>query len=248
MKFASINIETNLHYDTLFSFLEKEKPEVICMQEVIEDDLPFLKEKIGMPYVFTVCNYWDYDNKRYNNIYGKRYGLAIFSKNILENKAHYYFGNEENTKVSFEEYLPNRENLRNFPFLYALVKGEDGKKYQIVTTHFPVTKHGESSPYQLQMLEPFFEGLGTIGDFVLCGDFNAPRGNETFTRIANRYKDNIPEHYKTSIDNNIHNAENIIMFVVDGLFTTDKYKAENVKLVDGVSDHMAVVAEIISNY
>jgi hypothetical protein len=35
-----------------------------------------------------------------------------------------------------------------------------------------------------------------------------------------------------------------IMFMVDGLFTTSKYNATNVKLVDGVSDHMAIVANI----
>ena len=32
--------------------------------------------------------------------------------------------------------------------------------------------------------------------------------------------------------------------MVDGLFTTPAYKASDVKLVDGISDHMAIVAKI----
>jgi len=35
--------------------------------------------------------------------------------------------------------------------------------------------------------------------------------------------------------------------MVDCLFSTPAYKASNVKLVDGVSDHMAIVAEIRKN-
>jgi hypothetical protein len=35
--------------------------------------------------------------------------------------------------------------------------------------------------------------------------------------------------------------------MVDGLFTTPVYQTSNVKLVDGVSDHMAIVAEIHKN-
>jgi hypothetical protein len=72
---------------------------------------------------------------------------------------------------------------------------------------------------------------------------NAPRGKESFSRLAKKYKDNIPPEYKTSIDQNLHKVKGI-QFMVDGLFTTPSYKASDVKLVDGVSDHMAVVAEI----
>src|SRR3989344_53549 len=57
-------------------------------------------------------------------------------------------------------------------------------------------------------------------------------------------KDNIPAEYKTSIDQNLHRVKGI-QFMVDSLFTTPTYKASNVKLVDGGSDHMAIVSDII---
>jgi hypothetical protein len=34
------------------------------------------------------------------------------------------------------------------------------------------------------------------------------------------------------------------MFMVDGLFTTKEYQATDVHLVDGLSDHMAIVGTI----
>ena len=60
-----------------------------------------------------------------------------------------------------------------------------------------------------------------------------------------KLKDNIPAHYTTSLDMNIHKRGYLkLQNMVDGLFTTPKYIASNVRLVDGVSDHMAIVADI----
>ena len=82
--------------------------------------------------------------------------------------------------------------------------------------------------------------------FVLAGDFNAPRGGEIFSHIAERYTDNIPPHYTTSIDGTLHRA-GPIPFMVDGLFTTPSYRAKGVHLEFGVSDHAAVAATIEKN-
>jgi hypothetical protein len=47
----------------------------------------------------------------------------------------------------------------------------------------------------------------------------------------------------TSLDQNLHRIPGL-QFMVDGLFTTEKVRAENVALCDGVSDHMAIVATL----
>jgi endonuclease/exonuclease/phosphatase family metal-dependent hydrolase len=96
--------------------------------------------------------------------------------------------------------------------------------------------------------------LETQGEFVLTGDFNAPRmhkGNpgEIFSAIASRYTDNIPVHYETSIDASLHrNGKtrplDFVDKMVDGLFTTPVYTAHDVGLHFGVSDHAAVSAII----
>ena len=246
MKFISLNIEANKHYDTIYPFFEKEQSDVICLQELLEEDFLVVKEKTGLQGVFKVHGRAASGLQRHADIYGKRYGVGIFSKNIVDSGHFFYWGKEENTEVSIEEYVADREKFRSYVCVWADVKNNEGEIFRYAVTHFPVTTKGESSPHQLEILPSFFEGLDTLGNFVLCGDFNAPRGNETFTKIATKYKDNIPTHYKTSIDQNLHrDKDQKIMFVVDGLFTTEKYTTENVRLVDGVSDHMAVVATIL---
>ena len=245
MKLISINIETDLHYDTLFPFLENEKPDVICMQEVIEDQFEMFKNKLGMKGVFKPCGFSDSGYSRYASTEGKRYGVAIFSKEFIDSGHYYYWGSEDDFKLSFEEYIKDEKNTENYVFVWVNIKKENGDIYKFVSTHFPATKKGESTPHQLEILPPLFEKLDSFDGFVMCGDFNAPRGRETFRRISDKYKDNIPSHYETSIDNKIHRdgVQNITL-MVDGLFTTPAYIAKDVRLVDGVSDHMAVVAEI----
>ena len=246
MKFVSVNIEANLHFETIFPFLEREQVDVVCMQEVLEEDFDFIKEKLDMEGVFRSHGYFQSEHKRHINLSGKKYGVAIFSKKILNSGYHFYLGEEENMLESFHNIREDYEKIENCALLWVDVQNSFGQINRYITTHFPVTKEGESTPHQLSILSPFFKELDSLKEFVLCGDFNAPRGNETFKRITERYKDNIPEHYKTSIDQNLHKHKGI-MFMVDGLFTTPSYTVSNVRLVDGVSDHMAVVADVEMN-
>ena len=105
---------------------------------------------------------------------------------------------------------------------------------------------GESTAFQLEDVENMLALVKGLGEIVLVGDFNAPRGGETFSRIAKHYKDNIPAKYATSIDQHLHKVKGL-QYMVDGLFTTPAYSASDVKLVDGVSDHMAIVANMHKN-
>ncbi len=57
------------------------------------------------------------------------------------------------------------------------------------------------------------------------------------------YTDNIPSCYTTSIDPHLHRA-GALDLLVDVLFTTPKYRASDVRLVSGLSDHMAVAGNI----
>jgi endonuclease/exonuclease/phosphatase family metal-dependent hydrolase len=83
-------------------------------------------------------------------------------------------------------------------------------------------------------------------EIVFCGDFNAPRGGEIFSAFADRYKDNIPEKYKTSLDSS-HKGYGKPWWettMVDGIFSTPRYIVKNVIFHKGLSDHQAVTAEI----
>lgn len=245
MKLVSINIELNKHYKTVLDFLKLQEPDVICLQELLEDDFEDFKKVLGKQGVFKsrrrVGKY-----SHLQDIEGKKEGIAIFAKKIIDSGSIYYEGSEENILKTYSEYLSDEENNKNSVLLWVKTENEDGETYKFTTTHVPATKEGQSTPYQLRVINLLLKKLDSLGEFVFCGDMNAPRGNETFSRLAKKYKDNIPPEYKTSLDQNLHRVKNL-QHMVDGLFTTPAYNASNVKLLDGISDHMAIVADINKN-
>ena len=83
-----------------------------------------------------------------------------------------------------------------------------------------------------------------LGNILLIGDFNSPRGKEVFTRLSCRYIDNMPKSLTTTLDKKYHRSKENIKFVVDGIFSSPSLKVEHIKVVDGVSDHMAIVTSI----
>ncbi len=241
MKLISLNIELNKHREVVLNFFKKENPDVICVQELLEEDFLRFKKELGME---GVLGMWDYITDLHRpECRGKRHGVAIFSKNILSSGSNFYMGKEEDILKPFEEYLLDNKRQANSVLLWIETKNNKGEKFKFATTHLPVTKEGEVTDYQLQIVSSLLKELKKIPEFIVCGDTNAPRGREAFDRIARIYKDNIPLEYKTSLDQNLHRVKGLI-HMVDALFTTSGYKASNVKLVDGVSDHMAIVADI----
>jgi endonuclease/exonuclease/phosphatase family metal-dependent hydrolase len=243
MKVISLNVECDKHYERIFSFLEQQSPDVICLQEVLEDDFPLIQKTLAMDGVFKSQGYFDSKHDSYKDSIGRSFGIAIFSKKIIHSGYFYYWGKEENTTLPFESVRHDDLLSKNYVLVWVDAYDENGNILRCITTHLPVTKEGESSPFQLAVLEPFLQKLETFGDFFVCGDFNAPRGNETFRRVAEKYKDCIPEKYTTSLDQNLHRIPNL-QFMVDCFFTTKECLAEDISFHDGVSDHMAIVANV----
>lgn len=242
MKLVSLNVELNKHYDTVLNFLKREKPDVICLQEFLEIDFDRFKKELNMNGVFQAFRYV-IKEPYYKDVEGKKQGIAIFARNIVNSGSIFYLGKEEDVLKSFEVYVSNGSDKKNRALLWADIKNEESVIYKFITTHLPLTEKGESTPYQLAAADSFIRSINPFSEYVVCGDMNTPRGNETFNCLAKKYKDNIPLKYKTSIDQNLHRVKGI-QFMIDGLFTTPSYKASNVKLVDGVSDHMAIIANI----
>ncbi len=115
--------------------------------------------------------------------------------------------------------------------------------YRLCNTHFLWTPDGSTSDEQRQALSNMFELLENEKEFVLCGDFNAPRGREIFSTLAQKFKDNVPPEYTSSLDPVLHRAAPLHL-MVDGLFSTPGYNVTGVKMVGGVSDHCALVGHI----
>ncbi len=241
MKLISINIECNRHTDRVLVFLKKEKPDVVCLQEILEEEFEMYKNELSFEGVFQTLSY--IQPRHFSDLAGKRQGVAIFAKKIVKSGSTFYSGQNENILKSFDEYMSDEKFQKNNAFVWIETKDDDENLFKFVTTQLPVTNKGEVTTYQIEVINSMLSHLENLGELVLCGDMNAPRGHESFSLIEEKYQDNIPLEYKTSIDQNLHKVKGI-QFMVDGLFTTPNYHASNVKLYDGISDHMAIIADI----
>ena len=239
----SLNIEGTKHLDAIFAFLEREKPDVFCVQELFESDIPLFARFFRQKPAFAPMTIY---GKGGLHALGEKglgspdvMGVGVFTDlPVVKKKIEYYYRSGETLK---EHIAGDEETIDRALVTVELKKG--GESFRIATTHFTRTKDGIPDGRQRRDLKPLMELLGRLGDFVLAGDFNAMRGEEVFDTIAARYRDNIPQEYKSSLDPKLHRVGHLDL-MVDGLFTTPGYVAEGTRLVERLSDHKAIVSRI----
>jgi len=242
IKLVSLNIELAKHLDLVREFLEKQKPDIACLQEVYEADLEELAKELGMEAVFGPMGLMG--RVEHTKPPFVPYGVGILSALLVETVDRvYYSGGEEQAR----EHIFNGTSRDDaHPVLCVDIK-KGSRKFTVGTTHFTWSAGGVADNLQRKDMKNLLAILQDIPGIVLCGDFNAPRGREIFDALAQRYKDNIPLEYHTSIDVNLHRGGGKLKgesLMVDGLFTTPHYQCSNVRFVGGVSDHFAIVAEV----
>lgn len=236
LKLVCLNIEKNRHLDRLPLFFKEENPDVLLLQEVLEKDVPLLESVLQMKCLFTPIAQFPLEGTVHIG------GQAILTNlPLIESCEEYYRGNKES--LPFIELVPGASEA--IARALSIVKvTKDEKQYRLANTHFTWAPNGGSSEKQSHDLEHLFSLLSPFPDVILCGDFNSPRGTPIFDRITSKFKDNIPPDVTTTLDKNLHKAGDL-QLVVDGVFTTPHYQVESMKLVDGVSDHLAIVANVI---
>lgn len=243
IRLVSLNIERSKHLGLVIPFLQQQNADVVCLQELMEYDIPKFESALEMQYRFAAGKLHAAEGNP--GILGE----GIFSRlKIVHSKALYYHGSADHIPESDMTDVHTKHTTESTSVIFCDVESGD-TTFRIATTHFTWTLDGRPNDYQREDLKKMIEILDGLGEFVLCGDFNAPRGGEIFSMIAKKYKDNIPLTYKTSIDVNLHRAgkiasEKMDEKMVDGLFSTPQYVVSDVELHSGVSDHLAVVATI----
>ena len=236
---VSVNIERDTHLDRVLPFLSDRMPEVACIQELFEDDARTLSDALnGAECVFVPMT-------RQENLKGGMgvRGIGVFSRAPIRRQRIIYYRGDSEHIVDFDlTDTETKSKTQNHALLLCDLE-KDGEVFTIGTTHFTWTPDGMPDEYQRTDIEAMLRELDLCGEFVLTGDFNAPRGGEIFTAISEKYKDNIPPRYTTSIDKDFHRA-GALDLMVDGLFSTPAYHVSDVELVCGVSDHCAVMATV----
>lgn len=244
----SVNVERSKHLALVLPFLRAQKADVVCVQELMERDIPAFEDAIGGKSFFSTRCLYDESPNEEKGVEGQ----AIFSRIPFESATTIHYAGESDSVPYFgtDKFEATKKISRD---LTCAEFNVDGEKFHIMTTHFTWTPDGNVNDLQRTDLQEMLRQLEGK-EFVLVGDFNAPRGLEIFDTLALKYKDNIPSSYETSIDYALHRASANIQrdshaaglkgYMVDGLFTTATYRAIDVQLHTGVSDHCAITARI----
>ena len=237
LKLISLNIERSKHLDLVLPFLVSQRPDVDFLQELFERDISKFSDALeGASCEFVPMARYIRETPP------QIMGVGIFSRFPVHGGDVLYYRGDPMHLPELDQDNPKTYNNKNLPLVWRDVKKE-GVLFRIATTHFTWTPDGQADDDQRRDIKELLRVLEPEGEFVLCGDFNAPRGGEIFGMLARKYTDNVPLRYTTSIDGSLH-RDGPLPFMVDGIFSTPGYNVSEVQLVSGVSDHCALVAQV----
>lgn len=232
IKIITLNIEGRRHLERVIPFLKKEKPDVICLQEVFKKDVNLFKKKLNIKGKFFPMSDRSKENKHYNQFFGI-WGVCILTN--LKNtgfKNFYYVG-----KGNIPKFTDNFSDDRVLGYVNVI---KNNKYYNIGTTHFYFTPDGQADQGQRKATKKLLDYLKKYDDFILLGDFNAPRGREIYSEFNKHFKDNLSKKIKSTIDTKYHKVKTLKL-VVDTIFSKGDYKFKKVYLKDNLSDHKAII-------
>ena len=233
LKIICLNIEMDRHFERILPFLKKQQPDIILLQEVLGKDVELLEKTTNMHGIYTIQNI--ICSEKTEDYLGL---LTLTHLPIIKNDHIFYRGDgAQQIRMKKGEAEKTARGLT----MVEVVK--DHQTYCVLNTHFTWTPNGQPNKEQYQDLECLLAHLTQIPAFVLCGDFNAPRGTPIFDTLAANYKDNIPADITTTIDKHYHRCGDLGI-VVDGVFTTPGYEITDIQVVDHLSDHCALLITV----
>ncbi len=248
MKLVSLNVEGAKHLARFVPFLETERPGAICLQELFEKDGQVIAEKLGMSFAFAPMLFTPYEGAGEP----EALGIGLFSRVALSNiQVQDYWSPGTELPLFDLTDTDTKRRTQRVTLLSAEVPIDGADAFTLLTTHFTWTPDGKPDAYQETDADALLALLSSFPRFALCGDFNIPRGfNPLYERFASRYADAIPRSYASSLDLSLHRAgrdpiqsKMLAKFMVDYLFL-EGYRAENVRLEFGVSDHAAIIGDV----
>lgn len=238
IKIVSINIEGDKHLVRILPFLKKVQPDVICFQEMFADDVPLFETELKGSIIFTPLTTMTIAHQTMNAPRGL-WGIAVWTrKGVVVKKQiiDYYRGNELDVHEPFNPAVPFSRAVQ---IVLCMVKK---KRFMVANTHFTWTPDGKADDRQREDQMKLLVLLKPYKDLILCGDFNAPRGQEVYRQFAQTYVDQLPEHITTTLDPELHRFKSTNTLAVDSIFTTASYKASSFSVETGLSDHKALIA------
>lgn len=229
----TLNIEADRHLDRVHAALREHLPDIVCLQEVIESDCARLASSGDYDVKFSVSGRLPMPSGEHS-----RWGVAVFSRLPLRRQTESYYSDDASIRVLREPNDPRR-------VLLVTELEHQGQPYRIATTHFTWTANGQIDELQKEDFTRLEKVLAGYADYVLCGDFNAPRGREMYGKFTGDLGliDHLPIAVTSTIDGRLHRA-GALELVVDTIFSTPGYRVTQTRILDGISDHKGILARI----
>lgn len=240
-KLISLNVERSKHLHRNIPFLQKERPDIVCLQEVFEDDQERFARELDMPYYVWLKDTYIDAEKSGAGKFGYS-GVAIYSRTPFSASGSEYYYMPEGG-ISLETGSAPFVGTNAQGIVWASLSCE-GAEYQIASTLFTCTAAGAFDENQKQDFQELKKILDRLGAHILAGDLNSPRGRGSWEQFVEYYgEDNIPTDVISTIDPELHRRKGLEL-VVDGIFAKVPYSVGDVQVVAGLSDHKALVATI----
>lgn len=233
VQLLTLNIEGDRHLARVREAIARHSPDILCLQEVFESDCAVLAAVGGYDVKFGLSARMPPERRR-----GGDWGVAVFTRASALRQELLSYADDPRIR-NFA--VPN--DARRLAIVTELEHG--GRAYRIVTTHFTWSPDGQANDEQRADFARLKAVLARFPDYVLCGDFNAPRGREMFAKFTDELRliDHLPQHVTTTLDPQLHRMRGLEL-VVDTVFSTPHYAVTNVRVLEGVSDHKGILATL----
>jgi endonuclease/exonuclease/phosphatase family metal-dependent hydrolase len=234
IKLLTLNIEGDRHLSRIHAAITAHLPDIACLQEVFEADCPYLAS-MGYDIRYAV-------SARVAGAPGRsperNWGVAVLSRLPVRRQTTTYYAEDSRIQVI---QAPNDARR----VLVVTELEHLGQPYRIATTHFTWSPDGHINDHQKADFSRLEQVLSRYSDYVLCGDFNAPRGREMFARFTDGLNlcDHLPASVTTTLDARFHRA-GALDLVVDTIFSTQEYRVTGVQVLEGISDHKGILAVV----
>jgi endonuclease/exonuclease/phosphatase family metal-dependent hydrolase len=233
IKLLTLNVEGDRHLDRVRSTIAAHLPDIACLQEVLEADCPYLASIGGYDVRYAVSARM----VREPGLSPERnWGVAVLSRVPVRRQTITYYAADPCIRV-----LQVPTDARRVLIVTELE--HLGEPYRMATTHFTWSPGGHISNEQKADFSRLKQVLSRYSDYVMCGDFNAPRGREMFAKFTDELtlSDHLPASVATTIDARFHYAGSL-QLVVDTIFSTKGYQVADVQVLEGISDHKGILA------
>lgn len=250
IKFISLNLfEGGILFDNVFDFLDKEKPDVVALQEVYDGkDIDLPKNLRSLEVLKEHFKSWDYHFAPEFLLVrdeGKiEIGNAIFSKFPINKTITKDFG------IPYGEHplVPPDGDFSTNPRNIQCCEVEVNKKtINVCNLHGIWGLSGEDSPERLKMSEVITDLIQDKDNVILAGDFNLRPNTKTIENIEKHLTNIFKDELATSFNLKRKNLEKFPGYatsVVDMIFASKDLKIifHNCPQVD-VSDHLPLICE-----